>query len=131
MGRVRKCLEMLKKVLHFVAFTGEQKSWILRYSPNIYKLFADSLAKIKRILGSFPVLDGRHDAQHNDIQPNNNLCSMSLISIMTLSITKLWQYAECHCAEYCNLFISMLSVIRLNVIMKCRGADILWYLSLI
>ncbi len=40
---------------------------------------------------------------------------------MTLSIMKLCHYAECHCAEGCDLFFGMinviiLSVIRLNVI---------------
>jgi hypothetical protein len=41
---------------------------------------------------------------------------------MTLSITKLYHYAECYCAECYDLFICMLnvvllSVVRLNVVM--------------
>ncbi len=51
----------------------------------------------------------RHDTQHNDIHTNNSQRNDTphkrLIS------------AECHCAECRNLFIGMLSVIRLNVVM--------------
>jgi hypothetical protein len=36
---------------------------------------------------------------------------------MTLSITKLCQYAECHCAECLDLFIHMLNVVMLSDIM--------------
>ncbi len=34
---------------------------------------------------------------------------------MTLSITKLFHYAECHCAECRDLFIGMLNAIMLSV----------------
>jgi hypothetical protein len=36
---------------------------------------------------------------------------------MTLIVTMLYHYAECHCAEYPVLFIIMLNVIMLSVIM--------------
>jgi hypothetical protein len=38
------------------------------------------------------------------------------LSLMTLSITKLYHYAECHCAECRDFLIGMLNVVRLSVV---------------
>ncbi len=39
---------------------------------------------------------------------------------MKISITKLYHYAECHYAEYCVIFVVILSVIVMNVLAPLR-----------
>jgi hypothetical protein len=61
---------------------------------------------------------GRHDTQHNDIHPNDTqhndlqhkglICDIEHLSIKTLSIMKLCNYAEYHFGECHDLFIGML-----------------------
>ncbi len=72
--------------------------------------------------------EGRHDTQDNDIQHSDSayrlVCDIQhydQLSIMTLSITTLCHYAECHVFLNVMLNVFMLSVVMLSVVAPFEG----------
>ncbi len=71
------------------------------------------------MVGSQTILLGRHDTQHNDIQPNDTQHKglKSDIEYNDTQHNETLPLCRCHCAECRDLFIGLLSVIMLSVVM--------------